>query len=259
MIDKEKFGAFVAQLRKEKGLTQKELAEQLFLSDKAVSKWERGLSMPDIELLTPLAEALNVSVAELLQGERMEQNEAVAPEQVEQLVQTAIHLSEEPSTPGWKQPKRWLTLLLTWAIVGIEWSTLTALKHDPQIMSSEMGTFLLLPLIFGIYFFFIVQERLPKYYDENNIRYYYHSGMKMNIPGVNLNNSNWPHIVKTLRAWCIYLPITVPLLFGAGHWMILHSGVGVVIAGKSLVLWALLVYALTSLFVPVFIVGKKYE
>ena len=44
MIDKEKFGAFVAQLRKEKGLTQKELAEKLFLSDKAISKWERGFS-----------------------------------------------------------------------------------------------------------------------------------------------------------------------------------------------------------------------
>ncbi len=50
-IDKEKFGSFVAQLRREKGLTQKDLAEKLFLSDKAVSKWERGLSLPDIRLL----------------------------------------------------------------------------------------------------------------------------------------------------------------------------------------------------------------
>ena len=43
-IDKQKFGTFVAMLRKEKGITQKELAEQLFISDKAVSKWERGVS-----------------------------------------------------------------------------------------------------------------------------------------------------------------------------------------------------------------------
>ena len=42
-IDKAKFGAFVAQLRKEKGLMQKELAEKLYVSDKAVSKWERGV------------------------------------------------------------------------------------------------------------------------------------------------------------------------------------------------------------------------
>ena len=46
-IDKKKFGAFVAALRKEKGITQKELSEQLCISDKAVSKWETGVSLPD--------------------------------------------------------------------------------------------------------------------------------------------------------------------------------------------------------------------
>ena len=64
-LDKEKVGAFLAQLRKEKGYTQKELAEKLWVSDKAVSKWERALSMPDIALLTPLARCLGVSVTEL--------------------------------------------------------------------------------------------------------------------------------------------------------------------------------------------------
>ena len=54
-IDKQKFGAFVASLRKEKGLTQKELAQQLFISDKAVSKWETGVSIPDTALLIPIA------------------------------------------------------------------------------------------------------------------------------------------------------------------------------------------------------------
>ena len=44
-IDKAKFGSFVAQLRKEKGLMQKELAEKLYVSDKAVSKWETGVSL----------------------------------------------------------------------------------------------------------------------------------------------------------------------------------------------------------------------
>lgn len=50
-IDKKKFGAFVAALRKEKGITQKELSEQLCISDKAVSKWETGASLPDTALL----------------------------------------------------------------------------------------------------------------------------------------------------------------------------------------------------------------
>ena len=54
-IDKQKFGKFVAELRKEKGVTQKELAKELFISDKAISKWETGVSIPDTALLVPLA------------------------------------------------------------------------------------------------------------------------------------------------------------------------------------------------------------
>ena len=64
-IDKEKFGIFVCERRKEKKMTQKELAEKLYVSDKAVSKWERGLSMPDISLLIPMSEVLEVTVTEL--------------------------------------------------------------------------------------------------------------------------------------------------------------------------------------------------
>lgn len=69
-MDNEKMGAFVAELRKEKGMTQRELAAKLNITDKAVSKWERGLSLPDIALLTPLAQELEVSVGELLDGEK---------------------------------------------------------------------------------------------------------------------------------------------------------------------------------------------
>ena len=52
-IDKRKFGAFVCELRKEKGYTQKELAEKLYISDKAISKWETADSIPDTALLVP--------------------------------------------------------------------------------------------------------------------------------------------------------------------------------------------------------------
>ena len=67
-INLEKFGAFISEKRKALGMTQKELAEKLFLSDKAVSKWERGLSLPDVSVLMPLAQVLGVTVAELLEG-----------------------------------------------------------------------------------------------------------------------------------------------------------------------------------------------
>lgn len=65
-LNKQALGNFLSQLRKEKGWTQKDLAEKLYVSDKAVSKWERGLSVPDVSLLMPLSELLGVSVTELL-------------------------------------------------------------------------------------------------------------------------------------------------------------------------------------------------
>ncbi|EHI99575.1 helix-turn-helix domain protein [Clostridium sp. DL-VIII] len=69
-MNKEKFGDFVCKLRKEKGMTQQELGDKLHLTNKAISKWERGLSFPDICMLQDIAEILEVSVLELLNGER---------------------------------------------------------------------------------------------------------------------------------------------------------------------------------------------
>ena len=68
-IDNEKFGAFLVRLRKEKGMTQKELAEKLYVSDKAVSKWERGMGCPDLSLLPELSDIFHVDLDQLLAGE----------------------------------------------------------------------------------------------------------------------------------------------------------------------------------------------
>ena len=69
MIDNVTFGAFVRTLRKEKQMTQLELAKILNLSDKTISKWEQGKAFPDIAVWEALAEALDVTVAELFAGE----------------------------------------------------------------------------------------------------------------------------------------------------------------------------------------------
>ena len=67
-MDQVKIGKFIAQCRKEKGLTQMQLAEALNITDRAVSKWETGKGYPDITLLEPIAEAFCVSVTELISG-----------------------------------------------------------------------------------------------------------------------------------------------------------------------------------------------
>ncbi|MBQ9979708.1 MAG: helix-turn-helix transcriptional regulator [Oscillospiraceae bacterium] len=71
-MDKSKTGALIAELRKEKGFTQKQLAELLHVSDRTVSKWERGAGFPDVGLLEALADTLGLSVVELISGERSE-------------------------------------------------------------------------------------------------------------------------------------------------------------------------------------------
>lgn len=71
LMDNKKFGQFILQLRKEKGWTQLELAEKLNITDKAVSKWERGVGFPDIKMIEPLAEIFNVSVLEIMRSEKV--------------------------------------------------------------------------------------------------------------------------------------------------------------------------------------------
>ena len=69
-MDEKKFGLFVAEMRKEKGMTQAALADLLKVTDKAVSRWERGLGFPDINTIEPLAEALGLTIHELMKQEK---------------------------------------------------------------------------------------------------------------------------------------------------------------------------------------------
>lgn len=70
-----KIGGFIADLRKERGWTQSKLAENIGVSDKTVSKWECGKGLPEISVLMPLCDVLEINVNELLSGERLSQND----------------------------------------------------------------------------------------------------------------------------------------------------------------------------------------
>lgn len=74
-MDPKRIGIFICKRRKELGMTQKELAERLGITDRAVSKWENGRCMPDLSLLQPLSRILNVSINDLLSGEIIEEND----------------------------------------------------------------------------------------------------------------------------------------------------------------------------------------
>ena len=71
-MDLIKIGKFIADCRKKKNLTQEQLAEKLNITDRAVSKWERGLSLPDVDKMLDLCNILNINVNELLNGEKID-------------------------------------------------------------------------------------------------------------------------------------------------------------------------------------------
>lgn len=86
-MDHQKTGTLIAARRNELGLTQKELAKQLNISDRTVSKWERGAGFPDISLLEPLADALGLTLLELFRGEQTPEPEP-EPEKEETVRET---------------------------------------------------------------------------------------------------------------------------------------------------------------------------
>ena len=74
-MDQIKIGKFIADERKRKGYTQKQLSEKLEISDKTISKWERGNGFPEVSLLLPLCKELEITVNELLSGERVSEED----------------------------------------------------------------------------------------------------------------------------------------------------------------------------------------
>ena len=121
------FGQFIAERRRGLGLTQLQLAESLHVTDKAVSKWERGLSYPDVTLLEPLAEALGLSVEELMACRRQERREEETPVKEQEAVRGLLDISRDSVRKerrrSWQRLGAVLVLLAVTAAV-VAWNAL---------------------------------------------------------------------------------------------------------------------------------------
>lgn len=227
-LDKGSFGRFLAQLRRERGLTQRDLAEMLFISDKAVSKWERGLSLPDVSLLLPLAEKLGVSVTELLEGRRAVQEQRYSAAEVEALIRRALAFPVEPPERQQARVKRYLPVYLICCVLGVGFG-----------------------VIYGAYAFFWMAETLPRYYDENRIAQFAQGAMHIHIPGVYYNNRNWRYVLRAFRAWSMASMLLLPPSLAVAGQLDPHLG------GKATVA-AFAVYIL-SLFGCIVVPAKRHE
>lgn len=123
-MDNEHFGAFIAQLRKELGLTQKELADRLNVTDKAVSKWETGKGFPDLKQLEPLAQALGVSLVELMQGKRQEADTLTVAE-ADAAVSQAMGQSEKTTARRYLRLFRWCLIAVCGLCMVFGWPLIT--------------------------------------------------------------------------------------------------------------------------------------
>lgn len=121
-MDAKVTGCFIAQLRKELGLTQKELAEKLEVTDKAISRWETGKGLPDTSLLKPLAEIFGVSVGELLSGKRMDDSQIKS--QADHIILESLGYEERQEK--WKGILRYVFLGILVALGGMFFSMVVA-------------------------------------------------------------------------------------------------------------------------------------
>lgn len=251
--DNEKFGEFVARLRKERHLTQKELAEQLFISDKAVSKWERGLSMPNVSMLIPMADILGVTVTELLRGERLEAETPLNRDEIEELVTCSMDMSLKEEGRQHRQRRRWLGIyILVLCITAAELVIFRAFGLVWSDMAAGLLTCLGLLLVFGGWFCVFAKETLPSFYDKNKIHFVSEGVFRMNVPGLHFNNSNWPYILNVGRVWTCGGAVLLP----AVSFICRHLFSGQLWELARLII--LLVFTL-GMFIPMYVLGKKYE
>ncbi len=251
-IDKAQFGRFVAELRREKNYTQKQLAELLNISDKAISKWERGLSLPDVSMLLPLADILDVSVTELLESRRMDTAASPDMEQVEEIVKKAISFSGEHLADRGRASRQMKLAFIVSSCLSLAVAAYLLITGGIGNLLPGDLTIVFLSIFFGIYFCFFAKDRLPDYYDENRISCYSDGIFRLNLAGVRFSNRNWPYILKALRFWCCWAPIAMTLVMLAVRSF--FPGLN-----NSIYLPAIFVIFLGGLFVPVYITAKRHE
>ena len=241
-INKEHFAALLAERRKAMNLTQKQLAEKLYVSDKAVSKWETGVSIPDTALLIPLAKMLGVTVTELLTGEK-----DPGSGDTENAVKTAIAYSRETRKPEiLSKPLRLGLVVLLSGLMLLE----LVLLERHGLLQNGAAAISCMTAAFALYFFVLARDTLPLYYDENQVAFLQDGFFRMNLPGVRFTNGNWPVILRVGRIWSAVMMLLYPLL---------SMGLGQITEGLESANWLPILVYILSLFLPMWFAARRCQ
>ena len=199
----------------------------------------------------PLAEQLNVTVSELLQGRRMEKEQRFTCEETEELIRKALTFSAEPPERRQARTQKFLPMYAVSIMLGL---VETAVIWVVGLADTEGAQALLMinvvfGIVYGAYTLFWMPEVLPRYYDENRICNFAQGAFHIHIPGVYYNNRNWCHVLKWMRVWCLVSMVLTPLCTAA-----------VVMLECATQAWAfVLIVYIVSLFGAIVIPAKKYE
>ena len=249
-INNEKFGQFLAEVRKEKQMTQKDLADKLFVSDKTVSKWERGNSMPNVTLLIPIADILGITVTELLQGEKLKENKTLNSDVVETLVVNSLDLSLRDTIH--QRKKNWIfAFLISIGVVVIEAILLTVSGISIEQMGDSLYISLLM-LLFASWLCIFVKELLPTYYDTNKVNFVSQGIFRIHMAGLSFNNANWGYVLTVFRVFTLGTAILYPII----------CYISFLVGGISLwntVKYPAIIILLIGMLATTYIVGKKHE
>ncbi len=247
-LDAATLGAFVARVRTARGLTQRQLAERLYVSDKTVSKWERGLSLPSVPLLVPLAGALDLSISELMACEEAPHEERLGRAEADRLIAASLDLSGATLT-GRQRALRCAAFAATVAVWGVLTVAAAHLRNLDTLLSGFSDPAVaggLLMLVALAWFSFFCHETLPGYYDENRISFVTQGPFRMNLGCLmRVHNGNWPAICRAARWAAAAAAVLLPTL---------ELALGDVLPNTTVGLLGCAVF-----FVPILVAGKLNE
>lgn len=247
-LDAATLGAFVARVRTARGLTQRQLAERLYVSDKTVSKWERGLSLPSVPLLVPLAGALDLSISELMACEEAPHEERLGRAEADRLIAASLDLSGATLT-GRQRALRCAAFAATVAVWGVLTVAAAHLRNLDTLLSGFSDPAVaggLLMLVALAWFSFFCHETLPGYYDENRISFVTQGPFRMNLGCLmRVHNGNWPAICRAARWSAAAAAVLLPTL---------ELALGDVLPNTTVGLLGCAVF-----FVPILVAGKLNE
>ena len=236
------------RLRRESGLTQEELARRLYITRQAVSRWERGLSLPSVPLLVPLADALGLSISELMACEEAPHEQSVELTEADRLIAASLDLSGATLT-GRQRALRCAAFAATVAVWGALTVAAVHLRNLDTLLSGFSDPAVsggLLMLVALAWFSFFCHETLPGYYDENRISFVAQGPFRMNLGCLmRVHNGNWPAICRAARWSAAAAAVLLPAL---------ERALGDVLPNTTVGLLGCAVF-----FVPILVAGKLNE